>query len=290
MKGLLIVNNFINAEKFYEIYGLLLNASKGLDVTLSLKRSGELPHNIAYLSSLDCDFILFWDKDVLLARMLEQCGHRVFNSADAVYWCDNKGYTAFILDKNGVNTPTTFAAPYTFEGLGYNDLEFTERVIEELGFPMVIKESYGSFGRQVYLARDREEMGRIIGGMGHKEFILQRFIASSSGRDVRVNVVGDRVISSMLRWNTTGDFRSNITNGGEMHIYTATPEQQRIAVDACRALGLDFAGVDVIFGEDDEPMICEVNSNPHFKSSLDCNGIDMGPYILSYVKEKVSGR
>ena len=60
--------------------------------------------------------------------------------------------------------------------------------------------------------------------------------------------------------------------------------------DACRALGLDFAGVDILFGKDDEPIVCEVNSNPHFKSSLDCTGVDMSPLILSHIKERVQKR
>ena len=43
-------------------------------------------------------------------------------------------------------------------------------------------------------------------------------------------------------------------------------------------------------GKDDEPIVCEVNSNPHFKSSLDCTGVDMSPLILSHIKERVQKR
>ena len=287
MKGLLIINQFVDSDKFTEIHRMLQNAADGLGIRLDVKKSGELLHNIAFLQQLPYDFILFWDKDILLAKMLEACGFPVFNSADAIFFCDNKGYTDLILREHQLRTPLTFTAPLTYERYGYRPTDFTEKIIEQLGFPFIIKELRGSFGQQVYLVHDREEMDRVLDSVGYKGILFQEFIAHSAGKDVRINVVGDRVVSSMLRYSVSGDFRSNITNGGKSEIFEASPAQQAAAVEACRALGLDYAGVDVLFGEDDEPIICEVNSNPHFKSSLDCTGVDMSPLILSHIKERV---
>ena len=72
-----------------------------------------------------------------------------------------------------------------------------------------------------------------------------------------------------------------------MKKYDISPAWADAAVKACETIGLDFAGVDVMFGENDEPMICEVNSNPHFKSSFECNGVDMSMCIISYGKEQM---
>lgn len=290
MKGLLIINHFIGSEKFFEIYRLLLDAARRLDIELNMKRSGELLHSIDSLRQLPYDFILFWDKDILLAKMLEACGFPVFNAADAIFHCDNKGYTGMLLQQHGVRTPRTFTAPLTYARYGYRPDSFADGIIGELGFPMVIKELRGSFGQQVYLVNDRRGLSRVLDTVGCKGILFQEFITNSAGRDIRINVVGDRVVSSMMRYSVNGDFRSNITNGGQMKPYEASESQQKIALDACRALGLDFAGVDVLFGADDEPIICEVNSNPHFKSSLDCTGVDMAPLILSHIKRKVQGR
>ena len=287
MKGLLIINQFVDSDKFTEIHRMLQNAADGLGIRLDVKKSGELLHNIAFLQQLPYDFILFWDKDILLAKMLEACGFPVFNSADAIFFCDNKGYTDLILREHQLRTPLTFTAPLTYERYGYRPTDFTEKIIEQLGFPFIIKELRGSFGQQVYLVHDREEMDRVLDSVGYKGILFQEFIAHSAGKDVRINVVGDRIVSSMLRYSVSGDFRSNITNGGKSENFEASPAQQAAAVEACRALGLDYAGVDVLFGEDDEPIICEVNSNPHFKSSLDCTGVDMSPLILSHIKERV---
>ena len=57
-----------------------------------------------------------------------------------------------------------------------------------------------------------------------------------------------------------------------------------MALLACEALGLDFAGVDVLFGEDGKPLVCEVNSNPHFKSTLDYTGVDVALEIVRCIK------
>ena len=162
------------------------------------------------------------------------------------------------------------------------------KAAEKIGYPLVVKENYGSFGAQVYLVRDADELNTTVRSLGHKGFIMQEFISDSFGRDLRVNVVGGRVVSSMLRIGAEGDFRSNITNGGRAERYEAGEEQKRAAIAACRALGLDFAGVDVLFGKDGEPIVCEVNSNPHFKSTLECTGKDLGVEIVKHVKERLN--
>ena len=84
------------------------------------------------------------------------------------------------------------------------------------------------------------------------------------------------------------DFRANITNGGKMKKYEPTPEQKQMAIDVCRELNLDFAGVDILFGKDNEPVLCEVNSNAHFKNIYDCTGVNVAEHIMKYIKKKVS--
>ena len=139
-------------------------------------------------------------------------------------------------------------------------------VIDEIGWPIVIKEAYGSFGEQVYLANNLQEANRIIDRLGYKDFLIQEFIASSKGKDIRINVVGDKAVASMLRENKN-DFRSNISNGGNGTNYSPKQEYINLAIKAKKALGLDFAGVDVLFGGNG-PIICEINSNPQFASTL----------------------
>ena len=69
----------------------------------------------------------------------------------------------------------------------------------------------------------------------------------------------------MYRYSTKGDFRSNITLGGQMERYQPSKEQIDMAIKACKVVELDFGGVDLLFGEADAPIVCEVNSNPILK-------------------------
>lgn len=286
----MVINNFLESKKFFGIYSMLELSAKKEGIELSVMKSGDILHNIDFVKRLDCDFVLFWDKDVLLAKMLESAGFRVFNSADAIYYCDNKAYTAMLLQKAGVPTPPTFTTPLTYEGVGYTDKAFLKSITAETGYPVVVKELYGSFGQQVNLVQNENELFSLVDSFGSKGFLLQKFVEASFGKDVRINVVGDCAVCSMLRHSVNGDFRSNISNGGTAERFEPNEETKKIAVAACRALGLDFAGVDVLFGEGGRPLVCEVNSNPHFKSSLDCTGVDMSEIILRYIKEKVENQ
>ena len=290
MNGWLIVNAFLQTEKFAQLYALLTGAANARGIQLQIKTSDEVLIDVQsdknMLSDSKPDFVLFWDKDVLLAKRLEKQGIPLFNSAAAVEICDSKALTALALVENGVRTPKTFIAPKTFENVGYNRTEFLDAAEKSLHYPMIIKETYGSFGAQVYLAQNRAQAEDILRKIGHKDCILQEFIAASRGRDVRVNVVGGKAVCAMLRYND-GDFRSNITNGGKAQSYSLNFAQEQIAIAAANAVGADFAGVDVLFGADGRPLVCEVNSNPHFKSTLDCTGVDLSGYILDYIQERI---
>lgn len=286
MKAWLIVNGFVDSNKFNELYGYLSRAAARHNIALEIKTSDSFTRPVGERICVEDrpDFVLFWDKDIHLARRLEKEGLRLFNSAGAIEICDNKILTAVALDGK-VKTPRTIISPKTFEGVGYKRQEFVKNATRVLGLPLIIKEAYGSFGAQVYLANTLDKAKEIVTSLGHKDFIMQEFIAESRGRDVRVNVVGGRVVSAMERYNEK-DFRSNISNGGSMKKIDLGKDIEAVAIAATEAIGLDFAGVDVLFGKDG-PTVCEVNSNPHFKSSLECTGVDMSEKIIDYILEQV---
>lgn len=285
MKGYLIVNSFVRAEKFQELYQFFLNSAVRLNINLEVKRTEDFISDLEedFKNIALPDFVLFWDKDIYLARRLEKAGIPVFNSSKSIELCDSKILTTLEL-LNKVEMPKTILVPKTFEGPGYNSFIFLDRAERIINYPMIIKETHGSFGKQVYLAENRKEAEEIFTRIHCKDCLIQEFIESSRGKDVRINVVGDRVVASMLRYNDH-DYRSNITNGGKMQRYTPSKAQEEIALKACKILNMDFAGVDILFGPDDKPYLCEVNSNPHFKTTYDCTGIDMSELILKHIVE-----
>lgn len=284
--GWLVVNGFLHSKKFNNLYQFFVNSAKQVGVHLQVVPTTNLIATAQEGFSQKPDFVLFWDKDVCLARRLQNCGLKLFNCADAIENCDSKTLTAMQL-LNVVPMPQTMFSPKTFDGVGYEDLNFVEVAAQKLGLPMVIKESFGSFGQQVYLASTVDQAKQIVQSLAGKDFLMQHFVSESFGKDVRINVVGGKVINAVLRQGANGDFRSNVTLGGSMQSYQIDALMEQYALLACQTLGLDFAGVDFLLGNDG-PLLCEVNSNMHFQSTFECTGVDLSKEILQYVLQKIN--
>ena len=286
--GLMVVNAFLRTTKFDELYHILLHSAQACGMELSVFTNAELCTIVedAAFDAAKYDFVLFWDKDIQLAMQLAQRGLPVFNSPESILKCDDKALTYLTLKQAGLAMPRTVLAPKTYPAFGYTHTDFVDAAVAKLGLPLVLKECFGSFGKQVYLFDDVEALREKVIALAGTPMLFQQMVNHSRGRDVRVNVVGDRVVASILRESTNGDFRSNLTLGGTMHAYTPTPEEASLALKAVRALGLTFAGVDVLFGEDG-PLICEVNSNAHFKTTLTCTGVNMATELLCEIAHRL---
>ncbi|MBS1327264.1 MAG: RimK family alpha-L-glutamate ligase [Oscillospiraceae bacterium] len=230
------------------------------------------------------DYALFWDKDVRLARALEAMGVRLYNTAAAVAVCDDKAATHLELARRGVPMPRTLVAPMTYVNMDAQGDAFLRRGAETLGFPLVVKECFGSLGGQVYLARDRGQLCRLADTMGPKPFLLQQFVAASAGEDKRLYVVGGRVAAAMRRRSET-DFRANIGGGGRGEACSPTAEEERLALECAAILGAEIAGVDLLQSETG-PLVCEVNSNAHFAALTACTGVDVAGLIADYVLQR----
>ncbi len=272
MNGLLVVNHYLKGEKFDTLENHLIATAKDMGISLEVKTNVEL----ACEDSPKADFVLFWDKDVNLAKRLENEGLAVFNSSSSIALCDDKAKTYLSLFGR-VKQPKTLVAPLRFNN---GDLSsFVSDAAKKLGLPVVFKECFGSFGEQVFLCKSEEE---IISRISEKPFILQEFITQSAGRDKRLEVVGGKVVCAARRENKN-DFRSNVTNGGEMLGVLASKEEKALAVKACEVLGLDFGGVDILDGG----YVCEVNSNAHIINIMKSTGVDIAPMIFEHILERI---
>lgn len=293
MTGWLIVNGFLKSDKFDEIAQWLLDAAKRKSISMEIKGNGDvlvsMKGDIELLNGRKQkpDFVLFWDKDIRLAEAFQMNNIPIFNNARAIELCDDKSKMHLMLGKAGILTPKTIIAPMTYGNIGYTNLEFLEKVIEQLRLPIIVKECFGSFGQQVYLCKNKNELEGLLLQKGGVPLIFQEFIQSSFGKDLRLQVVGKEVVACMYRYSENGDFRANITNGGKMELYSPSKEQISISLKCCEVLGLDFAGVDLLFGKQGEPIVCEVNSNGHFKNIYDCTNVNIADSILSYIEEKI---
>lgn len=290
MKGILVTNAFWQwrKEAFDNLAKALLDAAKKRDIDLIPRTNQDFLCALPDLPAIDedADFVLFWDKDVRLARMLEQTGLPVFNSSRAIALCDDKTLTHLALSRAALPMPRTVLCPQTFPANGYPDVGFLDRVGEMLGWPLVVKEGYGSFGYQVYLARTAEDAAGIIRKKAGMPLLFQEFVQESAGQDLRLYMVGGECVAAMRRVNPH-DFRANIQHGGHGEKYTPTADEIALAAAACRALQLDFAGVDILQSARG-PLICEVNSNAHFTALSALTKADIPGGILEHVLHSIA--
>lgn len=290
--GWLIYNGGLKSPKYMELNTLYIRAAQKVGIELELVANNEIycfiQDNQSIIktptTSKTPEFILFLDKDIRLAKQLEMLGYRLFNSREVIENCDDKILTFQTLANHGITLPKTLSSALVFNGTGDGEADcgFTSIIEEEFSYPIVIKEAFGSFGMQVYLVSNREELIAKQKELRYIPHIYQEFIRSSKGRDVRIYVVGDKVVASMYRFSET-DFRANISNGADMKPYQPNKAFCELALKASKVLGADFTGVDLLFGANDEPILCEVNSNAHIKNIYDCTGVDVAEFIFKHI-------
>ncbi len=226
------------------------------------------------------DFIVFLDKDLYISYLLEKAGYNLVNSARSIELCDDKMKTYIALSSHGVLMPDTIASP-----LNYTDTEdeFYVEVERLFGYPVVVKEVYGSMGKGVHLANDREELKSLRSSLKHVPHLYQKFIGSG-GRDVRVIVINGKAVGAMERINNT-DFRSNVYLGGEGHAIPLTEDLRAISENCAKILGLDYCGVDIL-RDGTNNYVCEVNSNAFFKEFQAVTKINVAALLAKFLDEK----
>lgn len=279
MHGTMVVNGFLTGGKYGEPAAMMSAAAQRMGIGLTVMSNRDLPLMTDGSGHMDTDFVLFWDKDVRAAELLEMSGTPVFNTPECIRICDDKSLTHIALSKAHVPSIPTMVAPMTFDGVGYTDLSFLDRAEGSFGYPVVVKDCFGSFGQQVHLAHDREGLEELFHDARPR--IIQQYVECGSS-DLRLEVVGGEVVASVSRKGADGDFRANTTIGGVMGIYDPTVEEMELAIRASEAVGADFCGVDILY-MDGEPVVCEVNSNAHMRNLLNCTGIDVSDIILGHI-------
>ena len=234
------------------------------------------------------DFCVYLDKDKYLLKALSQSGMSLFNSYEAITVCDDKMLTYLALSGKGIPMPKTLAGLMCFSKAEQIKSESIDIAEAELGYPLVIKEAYGSQGKGVYLVHDRSELCEKLEKVKCKPHLLQKYIWNSFGKDVRVIVIGGKVAGAMLR-KSEKDFRSNLGVGGSGEAYEITPEVEALCLKIAEVLKLDYCGIALLFGENGF-VVCEVNSNAFFAGFEAATGINVAELYAEYIVKKVKGK
>ena len=281
-----IYNGSLVSDKFADQARLVAEAAERAGIAVTIMKNYETVMDLSVNLSIP-DFAILLDKDILLGYFLKSRGVPVYNDPAVIDLCDNKATQYVQLAAKGMPMPRTIIAPKVYPNFSIMDSGYFERVIDRLGLPMIIKEGHGSFGMKVYLIETEEQFYEKVDSLRGIDFVFQEFIASSRGRDVRVNIVGGRIVAAMYRHSET-DFRANITNGGVASPIELTAAQQELALAAAEAVGATFAGVDLLFGENDQPLVCEVNAAAHIRNILNVTGVNVADAMIAYILEDLS--
>ena len=290
MKGLILVNAYTQSEHELNQPRRIMAELAGLGVPCDLRRNNFVPAWVAGDIRSDAargyDFCVYLDKDRYVPRLLERTGMRLFNRAQAVEACDDKMLTHIALAEM-VPMPATIPAPLCYTAGAPLSEEFLGRVEDILGYPVVVKECYGSLGMGVYLAHDRAQLREIAASLQGKPHLFQKFITESAGRDLRVIVIGGRAVGAMRR-TSQGDFRSNAELGGRGEAAAPDPAVTAICERAASALGLDYCGVDLLLSADG-PLVCEVNSNAFFGTFERVTDINVARAYAEHIVSTMQG-
>lgn len=281
-----IYNGSLVSDKFADQARLVAEAAERAGITAKIMKNYETVMDLSVNISIP-DFAILLDKDILLGYFLKSRGVPIYNDPAVIDVCDNKATQYVQLAAQGLPMPRTIVAPKVYPNFSILDSGYFEEVITRLRLPMIIKEGHGSFGMKVYLIETEEQFYEKVDSLRGVDFVFQEFIASSRGRDIRVNIVGERIVAAMYRHSET-DFRANITNGGVASPIELTTAQQDLALAAAHAVGATFAGVDLLFGKNEAPLVCEVNAAAHIRNILNVTGINVADAMIAYILEELS--
>jgi len=216
-----------------------------------------------------------------LYRQIEKFGIPVINTADSILTVKDKLLTSQILARSNLPTPKTMLMNFPVD---------SELVANEIGFPCVVKLVSGSKGKGIYLCQNKkffDELMELVDNLkSRKSMIIQEYMDHAVGSDLRVWVIGGKTVVAMKRTAPQGDFRANISNGGTGETFEITEEIDFLARETARVMGLDIAGVDLLFDHEGF-RICEANSSPGFEGIDQYCNTDMAQRIVDYVKLKI---
>lgn len=290
-KGLVITNAFNYSESTKYQVERLTKEFNEKDVILEHKTNIELlvwieqGDLISRIKPDDYKFIIYLDKDKYISLMLEKLGFKLFNSSEAIQLCDDKMLTHIKLSNLGIKMPKTMSYPLCYI-YNNNYSDFKNNIIFKFSFPFIIKENYGSLGKQVYLISNYHELINVERQLRYKPHIYQDFISESSGVDYRLLLIGHEVVASMKRVNES-NFKANIALGGRGYKYVPSDKMKEMAVLASKTLNLDYCAIDFVLNKNNEPLLIEVNSNAFFTEIEKVSSKNIAKLYVDYILKNI---
>jgi RimK family alpha-L-glutamate ligase len=212
---------------------------------------------------------------------IEKRGIPVMNSPRAIERSVDKFYTTALLHEAGLPTPETVVCENAKDAMA---------AAIAMG-DVVVKPLFGSMGHGMMRVSDPDVAFRVFTTLEqlHAVFYVQRAI-DHGGRDVRVFVVGERVIAAIERRAPGGEWRTNVARGGSARPFELPPEWAELARSAATTVGADYAGVDLLPSRDGRVFILEINGIPGWRALQQATGHDIAAAIVDCLERRAATR
>ncbi len=263
--------------------GIKLVAPEEFDLIVTKEGEKSILYNGKQVNLPDClipriGTVTYYSLAII--RHFERLGVFILNSSQSMETSKDKLASLQLLASNNMPIPKTMLAKFPI------NISVVEK---EFRYPLVLKTITGSQGKGVFLLESRNKLNDIATLMEISKdpkinLILQEFISSSKGKDIRVIVIGGRTIGAMLRKAKGKNFKANYSAGGQVSPFDLNPTIEWLAVESARLMGLDIAGVDILFDKNNNYRICEINSYPGFEGFEKATGLNVPNEIFNYIK------
>lgn len=215
-----------------------------------------------------------------LVRQFESLGIFSANGSESIGKSRDKLFSSQLFSQNGIQIPIT--------GFAKSPLDTTDLINMVNGAPLIIKLLEGTQGKGVVMAENAKAAESVINAFKSLQanILVQEFIKEAGGKDIRCFVIDGKVVASIQREATKGEFRANLHQGGTASVVKVTGEEKKLAVKASKVLGLQIAGVDII-RSNKGPLVLEVNSSPGLEGIEQSTGKDIAAMMISAVERQL---
>lgn len=208
-----------------------------------------------------------------ITKKIEDMGVPVFNNYLVSSICNNKARTYEYLKKSGIPVMPWVSA------------KSTDLPIKAPHFPAVIKPCGGHGGENVRVIKNEEDYLASLKHIYPDEYVLQP-IATGVGNDLRVYVVGNKIVGAVQR-TSNDDFRSNFSLGGNVIKATLSEEERKLCEAVISLFDFGMCGIDIMYHEG-RPVINEIEDVVGARMLYKTHDIDILEIYLSYIKERMN--
>jgi ribosomal protein S6--L-glutamate ligase len=208
-----------------------------------------------------------------LMKHLEDTGTIVVNSTAALMRVRDKYSTVTELAKAGLPIPETYVTESAHWGY---------RKTKTFG-QVVYKPISGSLGFGAMKFEDADmafNAYKTLEALGLPLYI-QEYLENAK-RDIRAFVIGERVVASISRVASKGNWRANIALGSKPKPLKLSRQLEEMALKASEALGLIYAGVDILETKKG-PVLLEINGSPSWQGVRNATGVEIPKLLVKHV-------